>query len=239
MGTDFFDDDLSRRGSGKSGSISAVPEGGASLKSDEMPVRPLSDLNLTRMARHREEVNTQMASAKLQIERLKQKQGEMEREKHMLEDLLEKQEQYERGKQEMVARLSESIVSLQKLGEHAARQVEIYSLTRDRFLADLDELQLINDAEWSDETFRDELNKAVTQINGIRNDFVKAQATIEAVGGPVRLFDESGAKPLARGDDEFTPSHGFGHWIKIGFAASLPLIIAILVAVVVLAVKGR
>ncbi len=239
MGTDFFDDDLSRHGSNKGVALGSGVEGIPSLKSDEMPIRPISDLNLTRMARHREEVNTQMASAKLQIERLKQKQGEMEREKHMLEDLLEKQEEYERGKQEMAARLSESIVSLQKLGEHAARQVEVYSLTRDRFVADLDELQQINDAEWTDESFRDELNKAVTQINGIRNDFVKAQATVEAVGGPIRLFDESRAKTPHEEDSEFAPVKGFGYWMKVGLAVSLPLIITIIITAIVLVVKGR
>lgn len=238
MGTDFFDDDLARRGASKSTTL-----GGSdmvvSAKPDDMPVRPISDLNLTRMARHREEVNTQMASAKLHIERLKQKQGEIEREKHMLEDLLEKQDQYERGKQEMIDRLSESVVSLQKLGEHASRQVEIYWATRERFAVALDELQQINDSDWSDEQFRDELNKAVAHIDALRNDFVKAQATVEAVGGPVRLFDESRPKASPELDDELTPPKGFGHWLKVGFAASLPLIIAILVAVVVVSVKGR
>ena len=237
MGTDFFDDDLQRRGSIKSTTLGASDM--VAAKSDDMPVRPISDLNLTRMARHREEVNTQMASAKLHIERLKQKQGEIEREKHMLEDLLEKQDQYERGKQEMVDRLSESMVSLQKLGEHAARQVEICLAPRERFAADLDELQQINDSEWADESFRDELHKAVTRIDSIRNDFVKAQATVEAVGGPVKLFDESRVKTVA-GDDEFEgPKTGFGHWFKIGLAASIPLIATILVAVVVIALKSR
>lgn len=240
MGTDFFDDDLAqRRGAIKTANLGGVSEGGASVKSDEIPVRPISDLNLTRMARHREEVNTQMATAKLQIERLKQKQGEMEREKHMLEDMLEKQDRYERGKQEMIDRLTESIVSLQKMGEQAARQVEIYWATRERFNASLEELQKINDSEWADESFRDELNKAVAHIDSIRAEFVKAQATVEAVGGPVKLFDEQRQKPDLDAGDEFAQPKGFGHWFKVGFAASLPLIAAILVAVVLLLVKGR
>ena len=240
MGTDFFDDDLGqRRGSIKSTTLGAGSDVSLSMKADEVPVRPISDLNLTRMARHREEVNTQMVSAKLHIERLKQKQGEMEREKHMLEDLLEKQDQYERGKQEMMDRLTESVVSLQKLGEHAARQVEIYGATRERFSLALDELQQINDAVWPDDVFRDELNKAVAQIDAIRSDFVKAQATVEAVGGPVKLFDENRPKPLK--DEDFAPveSNGFGHWFKIGLAASLPLITAIILAVVVVILRSH
>ncbi|MEI8120765.1 MAG: hypothetical protein WCI20_01840 [bacterium] len=240
MGTDFFDDDLGqRRGSIKSTTLGSGNDGTLGMKADEAPVRPISDLNLTRMARHREEVNTQMVSAKLHIERLKQKQGEMEREKHMLEDLLEKQDQYERGKQEMMDRLTESVVSLQKLGEHAARQVEIYGATRDRFSVALDELQQINDAIWPEDLFRDELNKAVAQIDAIRSDFVKAQATVEAVGGPVKLFDEN--RPKTVKEEDFSPVEfkGFAYWFKIGLAASLPLIAAIVVAIVVIILKSH
>lgn len=241
MGTDFFDEDLAqRRGAVKSTSLGSGPDGLMNIKSDDPAGRPLSDLSLTRMARHREEINTQKASAKLHIERLKQKQSEMEREEQMLADLLEKQDQYERGKQEMQARLAESLVSLQKLGDHAARQVEVYFTTRDRLAADLDELQKINDSDWAEESFRDELNKAVVQIDSIRSDFVKAQATIEAVGGPVKLFDESARKASLMEDDEFAPAaKGFGHWLKVGFAMSLPLIATIVVAVLVMVVKGR
>ena len=241
MGTDFFDEDLAqRRGAVKSTSLGSGPDGMMNLKSDDPAARPLSDLSLTRMARHREELNTQKASAKLHIERLKQKQSEMEREEQMLSDLLEKQDQYERGKHEMLDRLSESMVSLQKLGDHAARQVEVYFTTRDRLAADLEELQKINDATWAEDSFRDELNKAVVQIDAIRSDFVKAQATIEAVGGPVKLFDEMSHKATLREDDEFAPSStGFGHWLKVGLAVSLPLILTIVVAVTIVVIKGR
>jgi hypothetical protein len=237
-GTDFFDEDVvSRRGTVKSSTLGGTEVVGT-LKPDEMPARPISDLNLTRMARHREEVNTQVASAKLEIERMRRKQSDLEREKQTLEELLEKQDQYERGKQEMIDRLTQSVVSLQKLEEHAARQVEIYAGTRRRFGECGDELQRINDSEWPDETFRDELNKAVTQIDAIRKEFVKAQAAVEAVGGPLKLFDESRAS--LRGFEEEEPGQrGFVGWLKIGLAFSLPLIVAIAVAVAIMVATGR
>ena len=235
MGTDFFDDDLGqRRSANKTNTLVASTEGVGNTKSDDAPVRPISDLNLTRMARHREEVNAQMASAKLQIERLKQRQTDMEREKHMLEDLLQKQEHYEHGKQEMIDRLTESIISLQKLGEHAARQVEIYWATRERFAAALDELQNINDAEWTDDVFRDELNKAVARVDGIRGDYVKSQATIEAVGGPIKLFDESSSKQEPEAECDPRNARDFLYWLKMGFAFSLPVVITILIAMGIL-----
>jgi hypothetical protein len=236
-GTDFFDDDLAqRRGAVKSTTLGGTEVVGT-LKADEFPARPISDLNLTRMARHREEMNTQVASAKLEIERMRRKQSEIEREKQTIEEIIEKQEQYERGKQEMADRLSGSVVTLHKLEEHAARQVEIFSSTRRRFTECLEELQNINDTEWSDDAFREELTKAVVQIDAIRKEFVKAQAVVEAAGGPVRLFDEE--RPRAAPADEFESERGFGAWLKIGVAVSLPLIIVLAIAVGILLSAGR
>ena len=89
-GTDFFDDDLARqreRGGRIRTDEPAVPvEEGGSLNAAP---RQVADLNLTRMARHREEVNTQMATAKVDIERMRRKQSELEREKQSMEELLD------------------------------------------------------------------------------------------------------------------------------------------------------
>lgn len=241
-GTDFFDNDLvQRRGAIKSSTMGpAAVETGSATKHEDFSARPLADLNLTRMARHREEVNTQVASAKVEIERLRRKQGELEREKQTMEDLLEKQVQYERGKQELIDKLSESVISLQKLEEHASRQVEIYSATRSRFSEFLEELQRINDAEWTDEVFREELNKAVVQIDVARKEFVKGQAAVEAAGGPAVLFD--GQRPRTSDgllDEEAADSRTFGQWIQIGLAVSLPLIVTIAVAVAIVVMRSR
>lgn len=240
MGTDFFDNDLvQRRGAARSGPASQ-PIDIVGSRPNELPARPVSDLNLTRMTRQKEEVNAQVASAKLEIEKLRRRQTDLEREQQALEDLLDKQDQYERGKQELLDKLGESVTSLQKLEDHAARQVEIYSFTRRRFMELTEELQKINDSEWADEAFREELNKAVVAIDSVRKEFVKAQAGIEAAGGPPKLFDETrlAAESARRYDEEKKESRGFGAWFKIGLAASLPLIAAIAVAVIILIVAG-
>ena len=93
----------------------------------------------------------------------------------------------------------------------------------------------MNDADWPDEAFREELNKAVVQIDVIRKEFVKGQAAVEAVGGPVKLFDES--RPRAAAFEEEAPGpRGFADWVKIGLAVSSPLIIAMAIAVIILVV---
>ena len=214
-GSDFFDDDLvQRRGAAKAPLGQGVDVVGSAR--DELPARPISDLNLTRMTKHREEMNAQVATAKVEIERLKRRQTDLEREKQTLEDLSAKQDQYEKGKQEMMDRLT-----------------ELYSAIRRRHGDMLQELQGIQDSRWPEETFRDELNKALVLVEGARKEFVKSQAAVEAEGGPASL-----AAPVVRRLDGGPVASGlpagFGTWLKVGFAVSLPLIVALALAVVLL-----
>jgi archaellum component FlaC len=238
-GSDFFDDDLVQRRGNKTPLVGqGVDVVGAPR--DEMPSRPVSDLNLTRMAKHREEVNAQVATAKVEIERLRRRQTDLEREKQALEDLSAKQEQYEKGKQEVMDRLSESLVALEKLEEQVARLSEIYAATRRRHTEMLKELQEIPDNAWPEETFRDELNKALVLVDGMRKEFVKSQAAVEAEGGPAALA----APPRARAaEGEGAPAFptAFAVWFRIGLAVTLPLavIVALVAILVALAGGGR
>jgi hypothetical protein len=232
--TDFFDEDLGQRRSAIRATTMGQGTDIVAPKHDEVPVRPLSDLNLTRMARHREEVNAQVATARVEIEKLRRKQTDLEREKQSLEDMSQKQDLYEQGRQEMIDRFTESLVSLEKLESHASRQMEIYSATRQRFGALLGELQGLSDTGWTDETFREELGKAVALIDNIRKEFVKLQAAVEAAGGPPKLFDELRAAPVADRVDITEEDRGFSYWLKIGLAVSLPVVVALVVAVIVI-----
>jgi hypothetical protein len=236
-GTDFFDDDLGQRRSAIRTTSMGQGTDIVAPKHDEVPVRPISDLNLTRMARHREEVNAQVAGAKLEIEKLRRKQSDLEREKQTLEDLSDKQDRYERGKQEMIDRLAESLVSLEKLADRASRQVEVYSGTRKRFGDMLAELQGLSDAGWTDENLREELNKAVVLIDNLRQEFVKSQASVEAAGGPPTLFDEERLRAVAGPTVAEEAPRAFGSWMKIGLAVSLPLMVLLLIVVIVLIVS--
>jgi hypothetical protein len=188
------------------------------------------------MAKHREEMNAQVATAKVEIERLRRRQSDLEREKQALEDLGQKQEQYERGRQEMTDRITESLVGLERLEADAMRLVEIYSGARQRHLEMLKELQGINDSDWADEAFREEMNKALALIDTIRKEYVKSQAAVEAAGGAGAAEQAAAARPLERRRTEMPT--GFGTWLKIGFAMTLPLVILILLLIALVLFSG-
>lgn len=237
--TDFFDDDLMQRRNPARSSPVPARESGAGATYDEIPVRPISDLNLTRMARHREEVNTRVASTVKTMEQYRRRQAELEREKQALEELSRKQDDYERGRAEMRDRLNQSIVGLEKQETRAARAAEICSATRKRFNVLLVELDGIHDEAWTEDNFRDELNKAVAIIENVRQEYNAAVTNVEATSGERIPSIESSLTAIApRASAEAIPG-GFTTWLKIGFAVMLPLGVLLLIVGLVALLLSR
>jgi len=239
--TDFFDDDLvKQRDTARRLKLGPADEPIGTLSdsgaSDEVPVRPVSDFNLTRMAKHKQEVDNHMATAVQELERLRKRQEDLEREKRELEELRRKNDEYERGKREMVERLSQSLVTLEKDELQAERLSELLGATRKRFKTMLGEIQSLNDEAWPENQVRDELNKALVILEDARMEYNKSMSKIDAVGGAAKkaasgehapvIFEETGA---AVHHEE----HGFAYWVKVGFAVTLPLIAVIVVLTVV------
>ena len=242
--TDFFDDDLRRHHDAERRAKLAAND--VTQVNDEdpaegVPVRSVSDFSITRMAKHKQEMDAKVASAVEELEKLRKRQEDLDRQRKELEDLRKRQEDYERGKQEMLDRLNQSLVSLEKDEIQANRLTEILGATRQRFRIMLGELQEINEETWPEDEIRDELNKAVTRVDDVRMEYNKAVAKIDAISGndakaPAThqsvVFEERRASPDAE--------HNFLHWLKIGVAVSLPLILVLLALIVlVLVVRGR
>jgi len=229
--TDFFDDDLvkhraspKRFKAGPGDEPATAPPG-----STEAPPRPVSDFNLTRMARHKDQMEESMAMAAQELERLKQRQQNLEREKQHLENLRNRQSEYERGKREMLEHLNQSLISLEKEELNAEKLLEMVTSTRQRCRTWLAELESLDEESWPEEQFREELAKSLAKIEDIRMEYNKALAKIEALSKEEKkatsgyqpvIFDESRQMAMEE--------KGFGHWLKVGFAVSLPLIFTVI-----------
>lgn len=234
-GKDFFDDDLVRqreRGGRIDLNEPAVPlsEGG----SINAPPRQVADLNLTRMARHRKDVDEQATQALQELEKLRKRQEALESEKRHLEELRRHHDDYDRGRREMSDHLRRSLVVIERQEAEAQRLVELYNATRHRFKDLLSAVEGINEDEWPEDQIRGELNKALALIEEARTEYNKAMARLEAARGTdgaeagqnrsAVLFEE-----LPGGREE----KDFGHWFKIGLAVSIPIIITLVLAFVI------
>ena len=189
---------------------------------DEMAT-PISDLNIGRLARYRQEVSSNMMEAVSALELLKIRRQLIEQKKSELEDLEKKQLDYERGKREMIEHLNEGIVALEKKEIQTAQLSELIKATRDRFREALEELEVIDEESWADDRFREELYKALVIVDDARMEYNKALAKIEVleVGGEA-LLEQA---PAATASAVVEAPRSFGYWVKVGFALTLPVVI--------------
>src|ERR1039457_5079014 len=125
---DFFDDDLNRvqeaerRAKLAVGDITRVDSEGA--VAEGVPIKSVSDFALTRMTKHKQELDHKVAGALAELEKLKMPQEDLDRTRKDLEDLRKRQDDYQHGKQEMMDRLNQSLVTIEKEEIQASRLAE-------------------------------------------------------------------------------------------------------------------
>lgn len=241
MGTDFFDDDLVREREAAlkiklDGEGGGAPRDGNIPSSRDLPNRPVSDLSLTHLARHKQEVTEQMVDKAQELDRLRVRQEELEKERRLLEEMRTKQEAFDSGRRELKSRLKESLARLEKDRLQAERLAELLDETRRLFRERLDEVSALNEEEWDDESLLDELNRSLGLLETVRADYNKAMAKIEAVQPHEPAAANSSAPALTFGESAGSAAgtmQGFGYWLRSGLAFTLPLMVLLAVLALV------
>ncbi len=244
--TDFFDDDLIQKregakririGAGDEVQPAAMP----AAPSDTLPARNVGDLNLTRMAKHREEIEDSVAKTTEELERLRQRQEALERERKDLQELRSRQDDYETGRREIIDRLGQTILTLERDEIRAAQVTDLLGTTRGRFKSMLAELENLDPESWEDKKIRDELGKALAIIEDARMEYRKSMSKIETIRERNLAADQSSPaiyeEPVIR---SFEQQKSWSYWLKVGCAVSLPMVgIVLLVAVVTFILLAR
>lgn len=187
----------------------------------ETPQASQEEHQADRLARQRESVNRQVSGASSEIEFLRGRQEALEKERAALQDLKQKQEQYEDGKREMLESLSKTIVVVEKEEAQATRMAALLAETRERFGEMLGQLRQVDEESWVDETFETELNGALSMVNLIRDEYRKAMARIDASSWHKTKAGKSEMTVLAASQAE-TGQRSFLDWMLVGLAVSLP-----------------
>lgn len=237
MGTDFFDDDLVREREAAlkiklDGESGGGPRDGHIPSSRDFPNRPVSDLTLTHLARHKQEVAEQMVDKSQELDRLRARQDELERERRALEEMRRKQEAFDAGRRELKDRLNESLVRLEKERLQTERLGQLLEETRRLFRERLDEVSALNEEEWADDRLLEELNRALVLLDNVRSDYNKAMAKIEAIHplAPGAASPSASALSFPEADGgSGVAGQGFGYWFRAGLAFTLPLMALLVV----------
>lgn len=214
MATDFVDDDLLRP--------PAPPH--------SRPPIPVAEGGGYDRTKHRLEEQESQASDEL--DRIRKRSEEIERQRQTLRALRGKQGEFDRSHRDLGERLQRHVVLLKNEEEQAARAATVCHEVRKRFETLQEELDRIDPDAWSDATHEADLTQALAQIEAARAVFRKGVDRVTALGW------RPDGDPAPRSEDRLEagllePSRRFGDWLKIGAALTLPLAVVLIVLLTV------
>ncbi len=225
---DFFDQDLV-----KSRSDSKLGHDDALDDQVNLIHHPVSDINLTRMVERKEKMAEEAARTAQELESLRHRQELLQRQKKELEELRNKQAEYEQEKRAMLEHLSQSMISLEKKEIKANQMMELLGNARGQFKTMLDELKAINDDDWEEGAFREELGKALVTLDNIRITYNKSMAKIDTLYNAENKEEGQQLVMFNQPDSHARAGNTFLHWLQVGFAFSLPLMVTFAVIFIV------
>jgi len=194
---------------------------GASTELPHVPEQ--SVLSTTENMGQREEINQRLDDARERLLALRRQQEDLERQKNDLEELRRKQDEYGRGRTEMIDHLTRGLATLEREQIHAQRLAELCEKTRAAFRDYLDQLQSIRDAEWNSVNLRPELTKALSIIENSRLEYNRARTKLDCLDPSAGLPVETAGDADADGRMDWSE---MGRYARLGAAASAPLIVA-------------
>jgi chromosome segregation ATPase len=176
-----------------------------------------------------DELDNQVQRAQEQLLQLKRQQEAIEKQKRELEELSRKQDQLEKGRAEMIEKLSRSLVVIERQTYDAEKRVEQLKSSSVSFSQHLRALERIDPKAWPNEDLHKELSKSLSSVDDARVEYNKSIPKINA-GSEDEVIDPRAANDYS----EYLPEESnFAAWFKRGLAFTLPLILFGLIALIV------
>ena len=166
----------------------------------------------------KEELDLKLQQAREQLLLLRRQQEDLERQKGDLEELRRKQDEYVRGKAGMIESLTRGLVLLEREQIQAQRLAELCVATRQAFGEHLEQVQSLNDQNWTSTNLRAELTRALSTIENAHLEFNRARTKLDCLNPAPTEADDAAKGPTVTIAELL-------RYAKIGAAASLPLIV--------------
>jgi len=180
-------------------------------------------LSVVELPPHREEVDSKLELAREHLLTLRRQQEELERQKNELEELRRKQEEYSHGRAEITDKLTRGLVALERQQVESQRLAELCGATIDAFRNYAEQIQQINDAEWTSINVREELSKSLGVLESARLEYNRAHSRLDCLNPAAGQTDVSSP---ASADRKLPSWNELLRYACIGAAASAPLIVA-------------
>src|SRR4051794_20493751 len=178
-----------------------------------------------------EHLDNQVQKAQEQLIQLKRQQEQIEKQKRELEELSRKQEELERGRADMSDKLTRSLVILEREAYDTQKKLEHLRATRESFGQHLELIEAIDPKTWNPADLHKELSRALSTVDDARTEFSQQRSRLQATDEA----QSDGSLPEAAPDvsDMLHSGRTFTHWLQMGLAFTLPLIVFGFIALIV------
>ena len=185
-----------------------------------------------------EHLGDQVQKAQEQLIQLKRQQESIEKQKRELEELARRQDQLQAGKSEMIEQFTRALVVLERQAYDAQKKLEQLKAVHETFVQHLEIIESINPKNWDNIDINKELNRALSAVDDARAEYQRSRAVINADADTEVLVQQSDA--VSEGVQGLEMQDDFLHWLKIGTAFTLPLmILGILYVAVIFLTRGH
>lgn len=158
-----------------------------------------------------------------EIERLRQRQENLERRKQELNEQRRRIETFESNRRDTLDKLRRSAVLVVREGEQASRAAALCSEIGALFSRLHKEMESLRPDRWGEEEYDARLTEALAQIEGASNEYRRAMDKLNALGwNKAGQSGALGADPKAEERRGRVPG-SFAGWLAVGFAFALPL----------------
>ena len=147
--------------------------------------------------------------------KLRQELERTERETSQMEALRKKEDRFDSGRREIAEKLSRALVRLDRELYNAQKAIEEINAARDLYQRHLDVIRTLHPERWDRSNLDGELDRSIAAIEDAEIEFSKTSRRLASTLPGEAGIELAGAASFPR---------DFKTWLRIGFAASLPLI---------------
>ena len=179
----------------------------------------------------REEIEAKVNETQARLAELKRAQEELERERAALEEARRRRIEFQNGREEMLQHLTRGVGILEEAEFAARREAEQMKQTIADMRSALDKVQGMDEKQWSEENWQQELTKALTTLENARMEWNSARVKFAILDGALKSPEqEKEGKGAA-----LLHGQSFADLCRLGFALTWPVAVAIGGALVIIA----
>lgn len=187
----------------------------------------------------REEVESQVADVQAELARLRQAQEQLERERAALEETRRRQSEWKTGREEMLRQLTRGIGLLEEAEFSARQEAEQMAKAMAGLREALAKIQAIQEESWTAENFQTEITRALTTLENARMEWNSARLKFPLLNAPAPENAPEGAAPATAPAAAGWANLDFWALTRVGLGLTWPLVLALVLLVVTLMLRGK